>query len=107
MQTRDGADIALTYLKTTANQAHVALTSAALDRATMEILIQRLSQDPSVEYAEIDERAYPQMTPTDPLFATDQWNMKAAGTGNLGGANFSTAWDRTRVATCEQPLGGV
>lgn len=103
MQTRDGTDIALTYLRATANQAHVALTSAALDRTTMETLIQRLSQDPSVEYAEIDERAYPQMTPTDPLFATDQWNLKAAATGNLGGANFSTAWDRTASSN---PLNG-
>jgi serine protease len=104
MQTRDGASIALNYLKTISGQAHVVLTSETLDRATMEALVQSLSQDPSIEYAEIDERAYPQMTPTDPLFATDQWSMKAAGTGNLGGANFSTAWDRTASGN---PLKGT
>lgn len=66
----------MNFLKTTASQAAVALTSEALDRTTMNALVLRLAQDPSVEYAEIDERAYPQMTPTDPLFATDQSSMK-------------------------------
>nr|WP_315493908.1 S8 family peptidase [uncultured Rhodoferax sp.] len=107
MQTREGVNIALNFLKTTASQAQVALTSEAMDRTTMNALVQRLAQDPSVEYAEIDERAYPQMTPTDPLFATDQSSMKPGGAGNLGGANFSAAWDRTASGVALNGAGVV
>ena len=107
MQTREGVNIALNFLKTTASQAQVALTSEALDRTTMNALVQRLAQDPSVEYAEIDERAYPQMTPTDPMFATDQSSMKPGGASNLGGANFSTAWDRTASGVALNGAGVV
>lgn len=107
MQTREGVSIALSYLKTTSGQAQVALTNESLDRATMAALVQRLSQDPVVEYAEIDERAYPQMTPTDPLFATDQASMKPGSASNLGGANFSAAWDRTASGVALKGAGVV
>lgn len=106
-QSPQGRSIELNYLKTTGNRAQVALTNEALDRAGMMALVQRLSQDPAVEYAEIDERAYPQMTPTDPRYATDQWSMQTPSTLALGAANFSVAWDRTASGTALKGTGVV
>ena len=107
MRTPQGRAIGLNYLKTTGNEAQVALTSEPMDRATMNALVQRLSQDSHVEYAEIDERAYPQMTPNDTRYAADQWSMRAPSVSALGAANFSTAWDRTASGTALKGTGVI
>jgi serine protease len=89
-----GRTIHLRHLKVLGDQAQVVRTSAALDRPTMRRLLAELARDPQVEYAEIDERAYAQFTPNDTDFASQQWNLKAPASV-VGGANFTTAWDRT------------
>lgn len=68
---------------------HVALTGQRLTRNEMQQWIDRLRQDGRVEYAEIDERIYPQSIPNDPGFAS-QWSLGQAGPGRA--ARAAPAW---------------
>lgn len=70
---------------------HVATTGHRLKRAEMQQLIRQLEQDPRVEYAEIDERVYPQAIPNDPEFPS-QWNLQLPSQAT-GAANLPGAWD--------------
>ena len=56
----------------------------------MQQWIDRLRQDGRVEYAEIDERIYPQPIPNDPGFAS-QWSLGQAGPGTEDGASLPGA----------------
>lgn len=98
-----GQPIRLRHLKVLGDQAQVVRTSEALDRPAMRRLLAELARDPEVEYAEIDERAYAQLTPNDTDFAAQQWSLKAPASV-VGGANFTAAWDRTASAA---PLTGT
>ncbi len=71
---------------------HVATTGIGLKRAEVQRLLERIRQDPQVEYAEIDERIHPQYTPDDPDFAS-QWNLWPPVPGTEGGANLPDAWE--------------
>ena len=71
---------------------HVALTDQRLTRNEMQQWIDRLRQDGRVEYAEIDERIYPQSIPNDPGFAS-QWSLGQARPGSEGSASLAGAWD--------------
>lgn len=84
----------LSYLKSVSALAHVARTAHPLRRADMQALAQAVARDPRVEYAEIDERVYPHFTPNDPLYAAQQWHLKAANV-EIGGANLPNAWGRS------------
>jgi len=84
----------LSYLKSVSPLAHVARTDQPLRRAELQALAQTVARDPRVEYAEIDEPVYPHFTPNDPLYASQQWNLKAANV-EIGGANLPNAWGRT------------
>lgn len=84
----------LSHLKSITAQSHVMLSDTPLTRAEMKALARHIAQDPQVEYAEIDERTYPLMVPTDPDYATHQWSLKAP-TDEAGGANLPNAWSRT------------
>jgi serine protease len=85
----------LAYLKSVTRQTHVALTSQPLTRAEMASLTRQLAQDPRVEYAEMDEKAYPHFAINDPLYnPTTMWNFQAPGL-YAGGANLTNAWNRT------------
>jgi serine protease len=84
----------LGYLKSVSPLAHVARTAQPLRRAELQALAQSVARDPRVAYAEIDEPVYPHFTPNDPLYASQQWNLKAANV-EIGGANLPNAWGRT------------
>lgn len=84
----------LAYLKSIGAQSHVMVSDTPLSRAEMTALTRHIAQDPQVEYAEIDERAYPLMVPNDTDYAAQQWNLKAP-TDEAGGANLPNAWSRT------------
>lgn len=84
----------LSLLKSITAQSHVMVSNTPLTRAEMTALTQSIAQDPQVEYAEIDERAYPLMAPNDTDYATRQWNLKAQSEVP-GGINVPGAWDLT------------
>lgn len=88
-----GPQAGLTYLKTIHSSIQVATTDQALSREEMTAFLEALSRDPSVEYAEIDEKVFPHMTPTDSLYSGSLWNLKSP-TSQIAGANFEYAWDR-------------
>lgn len=83
----------LSYIKSITPRTHVARTASALSRTDLQALVNQIAQDPSVEYAEIDEKAYPHFTPNDNDFALHQWSMQGTGV-NLGASKFTAAWDR-------------
>ena len=85
---------ALTRLKSISDQTHVAVTDKNMTRAELFVLAKQLAQDPSVAYAEIDEKVQPYFTPNDPSYAAQQWHYQAATTF-AGGANLPAAWDST------------
>ena len=82
----------LTRLKSVSDQTHVALTDKNMTRAELFVLAKQLEQDPSVAYAEIDEKVQAYLTPNDPSYSTQQWHYQAAIT-HVGGANLPSAWD--------------
>jgi serine protease len=88
------AGVSLGYLKSVSAHTHVAQTSRAMGHAELSALAQALAQDPRVEYAEVDERVYPHFVPNDPLYATQQGNLKSPVLV-AGGANLPNAWGRT------------
>lgn len=88
--------VPLSLLKSITPQLHVASIGQPLSRAEMQELVQQLQQDTRVQYAEIDERIFPQLVPNDPYYGSDQWNLKPAALGQEGGANLPGAWDKAR-----------
>jgi serine protease len=94
----------LSHLKSISAQSHVMVSDTHLSRAEMTALTRHIAQDPRVEYAEIDERAYPLMVPNDADYAAHQWNLKAPTAQNAGGANLPGAWD---LLVAGRPLNGA
>ena len=85
----------LSRLKSVSEQTHVALTDKNMTRAELFVLAKQLEQDPTVEYAEIDERLQAlQVAPTDPFYASQQWHYQAPA-NFAGGANLPLAWTRS------------
>lgn len=83
----------LSYLKSVNPQTHVAVAGQKLSRAELFALAKQIEQDPSVAYAEIDERMRPLFTPNDPYYGSQQWHHQAVTATNPGGTNLPTAWD--------------
>ena len=97
----------LAYLKSVTRQTHIALTRHPLTRAEMVSLTRQLAQDPRVEYAEVDEKAYPHVAINDPLYNTaTMWNLQAPGL-YAGGANLTNAWNRMVGGTPVSGAGAV
>ena len=68
-------------------------SSVPLKPAQMRALAAKLTQnDRTVEYAEPDYIRHALYVPTDPLYATAQWDMQASST-QAGVINLPTAWD--------------
>ena len=53
----------------------------------------RIEADPTVEYADPDGRAFPNIVPNDPLYSS-QWHYQSPP-GEMGGANLPPAWSIT------------
>lgn len=60
---------------------------------TLATTLARLRADPSVQFAEVDERRYAHAAPNDPLF-TGQWYLQSAAT-NLSAVDAVSAWNTT------------
>ncbi|MEL1266148.1 S8 family peptidase [Pseudoxanthomonas putridarboris] len=87
---RGGAQpLQATHLRKLAVGADVIRLSRSLDASEMNNLLVELKADPSVEYAEIDRRMYPLLTPNDAWYASHQWNFHNA----TGGIRMPEAWD--------------
>lgn len=93
----------LSHLKSITAHSHVMLSDVALTRVEMKALARQIALDPRVEYAEMDERAYPLMVPNDPDYAARQWNLRAPA-DDAGGANLPGAWD---LSVAGRPLNGT
>jgi serine protease len=81
------------YVKSIGPQTHVMRTQHRMNRQEMEALTRTIAREANVEYAEIDEIAYPHLVPGDPGYA-NQWNLKPRSMSIPGGANLETIWDR-------------
>ncbi len=88
----------LAYLKSVSGNTHVAQTSEPMDPAALQALAQTLTQDPRVDYAEVDERVFAHFMPNDTFYAAQQGNLQSPFV-QAGGANLPNAWGRK--------LGGV
>lgn len=86
------AGVRLNRKRTMSSGAEVVRLERALDRAAVDSIIERLSADPSVEYAVADEWRYAHAIPSDPLFTTEQWYFRA---GEAAATRAEHAWDVT------------
>ena len=84
------ANLTLKASREIVNGLH-AMQVQALAGESIEETLARLRADPSVEYAEPDQRRYPHAVPTDPLF-TGQWYLQNV---QPSGIDATTAWDTT------------
>jgi serine protease len=93
LHTANGAPVELTYRNTVQANTHAVSTSVGMTRAELKTVMAALARNPQIASVEVDEKAYPQLTPNDTNFAADMWGLKPPGTV-VGGANFVFAWDR-------------
>ncbi|WP_444931030.1 S8 family peptidase [Microbulbifer sp. SSSA002] len=79
------------HLRRIATGAQVMRLEERKNRAELNEIIDRLNQDPDVEYAELDRIMQPMAVPNDPSYL-DQWHYYES----TGGLNLPTAWDTTQ-----------
>ncbi len=72
----------------------------ALSAEQAQALAAKLETNPAIEYADVDWRATITLTPNDPLYSTNQWDLKNSGNpdNEAGGVNMAAAWDRSTGA---------
>jgi serine protease len=87
------AGVALTFFRPMSGDAHVLKLPQRMTVAEAQAVADRLSADPSVEYAEPDRRMFPMLAPNDTEYP-NQWHYHASAT-EVGGANLPAAWDIT------------
>lgn len=75
--------------------AHVIRLPHAMPLSEARAVAARLMQERSIEAAEPDRIVKPLMVPTDPAYASMQWNLLAPSGSNKGGINMPAAWDIT------------
>jgi serine protease len=84
---------------------HVVFLQKTLYGADVDAVLRQLRADPSVEFADVDERRYPHALPNDPLFfptatASGQWYMQkpstATPTSDAAATDAVSAWDITK-----------
>ena len=90
------AGVRLTHFRVMSGYLHVFKFAYRMTLAEAAAVAQRLNADPSVEYAEPDQRMFPMLIPNDPRYI-NQWHYKSpnAPDNELGGANLPGAWDIT------------
>ena len=91
---------------------HVLFLQKTLYGADVHAALKKLRADPSVEFADVDQRRYPHAVPDDPLFqptpgvASGQWymqppnaaviNLGGTPTQDLSGTDAVSAWNLTK-----------
>jgi serine protease len=85
----------------TTPSTHVLFLAKTLYGADVAATLELLRSDPSVAFAEVDERRYPHALPNDPLFlpsdgATGQWYMQTPSpAGDASATDAVSAWGLT------------
>ena len=72
---------------------HAMRVEPASAAESVQTTLARLRADPTVQYAEVDQRRYAHALPNDPLYA-GQWYMHADASA-IASVNAAAAWDRT------------
>jgi serine protease len=84
---------------------HVVFLQKTFYGADVDAVLQQLRADPSVAFADVDERRYPHAIPNDPLFvptatAAGQWYMQAPSsltpTSDAAATDAVSAWNITK-----------
>jgi serine protease len=84
---------------------HVVFLQRTLYGADVDAVLRQLRADPSVAFADVDERRYPHVIPNDPLFvptatATGQWYMQTPSaitpTSDAAATDAVSAWNITQ-----------
>lgn len=90
---RGVATLQLQRLRRLGQGGELVRTSRPLAKAEADRFLAQLRADPQVQYAQVDGRKFATAAaPTDPEFATRQWDFTDA----IGGVNALGAWDVTR-----------
>jgi len=84
---------------------HVVFLQKTVYGADVDAVLRQLRADPSVAFADVDERRYPHVIPNDPLFvptatATGQWYMQTPSTttptSDAAATDAVSAWNITQ-----------
>jgi len=84
---------------------HVVFLQKTFYGADVDAVLQQLRADPSVAFADVDQRRYPHAIPNDPLFvptatATGQWYMRTPSTltptSDAAATDAVSAWNITK-----------
>ena len=84
---------------------HVVFLQKTVYGADVDAVLKQLRADPSVAFADVDERRYPHVIPNDPLFvptatATGQWYMQTPSTtsptSDAAATDAVSAWNITQ-----------
>jgi len=102
LRTRDASglskasNVPMSVVRPMSGGAHVICLDQPVTLSGARVIAARLMRDNSVEMAEPDRLKRPlAITPTDPDYATYQWNLKAPSSLNPGSANLPNAWSIT------------
>jgi len=80
-----------------APRLHAIKIGPAIGGESVAAILARLRTDAAVEYAEVDQRRYPQAVADDPLFPA-QWYLQSAS-ATPSAVNAESAWDVTTGST--------
>ena len=90
------SNVSMAVVREMSGDAHVIRLDQPVTLSEARVIAARLMRDNSVELAEPDRRKHLLgVTPTDPDYATYQWNLQSISTSNLGSANLPNAWSIT------------
>lgn len=89
------SNVPMSVVRQMSGGAHVIRLEQPVTLSEARVIAARLMGDSSVELAEPDRRVRATLTPTDPLYTKDQWNLFAPSSQNLGSANLTNAWNIT------------
>jgi serine protease len=90
------SNVPLSVVRPMSGGAHVIRLGQPVTLSEARVIAARLMRDNSVELAEPDRLKRPlAVTPSDPDYATYQWNLFAPSSPNLGSANLPNAWSNT------------
>jgi serine protease len=96
--------IAMASSRQITSRMHVMFLQQTLYGAAVNTALAALRADPTVEYADVDQRRYPHAAPNDPLFvpttnATGQWFMQtpdtSSATSDWSATDAVSAWNIT------------
>jgi serine protease len=89
------AGVALTHLRAMSGSHHLFKLPNRMTNDEAQVIAQKLSADPSVEYAVPDRTMSTMQIPDDPDYGS-QWDFKSpTADGEIAGINIPQAWDIT------------